>query len=77
MGNRSIFTHGSLQHFSQNHCTVVPEITAFLFAENTAFLFPVYKGNGSLSITRWFYRPQGLNTNISLGDMVAGSEKFQ
>ena len=41
--NWLIFTPGSLQYCSQNYCTVVPEMTVFLFAEITAFLFPVYK----------------------------------
>ena len=41
--NLFIFTPGSLQYCSRNYCTVVPEITVFLFAEITAFLFPVYK----------------------------------
>ncbi len=36
------FTPGSLQYCSRNYCTLVPEITVFLFAEITAFLFPVY-----------------------------------
>jgi len=40
--NWLIFTPGSLQYCSQNYCTVVPEMTVFLFAEITAFLFPVY-----------------------------------
>lgn len=40
--NWFIFTPGSLQYCSQNYCTVVPEMTVFLFAEITAFLFPVY-----------------------------------
>ena len=42
--NWLIFTPGSLQYCSQNYCTVVPEMTVFLFAEITAFLFPVYNG---------------------------------
>jgi hypothetical protein len=41
--NRLNFTPGSLQSCSQNYCTVVPEITVFLFAKITAFLIPVYK----------------------------------
>ncbi len=41
--NWFIFTPGSLQYCSQNYCTVVPEMTVFLFAEITAFLFPVYR----------------------------------
>jgi hypothetical protein len=40
--NWLIFTPGSLQYCSQNYCTVVPKMTVFLFAEITAFLFPVY-----------------------------------
>jgi len=44
--NWLIFTPGSLQYCSQNYCTVVPEMTVFLFAEITAFLFPVYKRLG-------------------------------
>ena len=49
--NWLIFTPGSLQYCSQNYCTVVPEMTVFLFAEITAFLFPVYT---DLPLPAWF-----------------------
>ena len=35
-----------------DHCTVVPEITVFLFTEITAFSFPVYNWGGSFRFSR-------------------------
>ena len=50
--NWLIFTPGSLQYCSLNYCTVVPEMTVFLFAEITAFLFPVYSLSNSLEFLK-------------------------
>lgn len=72
--NWLIFTPGSLQYCSQNYCTVVPEMTVFLFAEITAFLFPVYRrgimmrcwGDGILWI-RWRMMHQHIHLTMQCG----------